>query len=161
MKRQSTTAKITLSVSRRIMAECQDGSGVIVRHRGVEFGVVSVIRTASGYVANTLEGVKLVLSGCTIRKTTNAPEKGHPLSAPATMFTGIRRTSIILIQNGFTFDEYDRDVKTEQVWQDRIDSAAHRIGHRFGFANNPKAVRRVSSWILGRLEREIGFMKSK
>jgi len=70
MKRQSTTSRITRKIAHGIMDACKRGGGVIVRHRGVEYGVVRVIRTASGYVAKTWEGVTLALSGCTVRKTT-------------------------------------------------------------------------------------------
>ena len=87
MKRQSTTAKITRTDARRIMAECKDPtSGVIVRYRGTEYGVIRVVKTGRSYVAHTYEGVTIALSGCTMRKTTRphlpADTQGEPVATP-------------------------------------------------------------------------------
>ena len=65
-KRQSTTSKVTLATLARIAQDCTNGTGVIVRHRGREYGVVGV----EGQYLCTLEGATLFYRDCTILRTT-------------------------------------------------------------------------------------------
>ncbi len=73
MKRQSTTAKLTLSTIRCIAQDVRNGNGVIVRYKGQEVGIVDVLQrgnTASLWLAVLFSGGVVRLSECTIRKAT-------------------------------------------------------------------------------------------
>lgn len=73
MKRQSTTVKITAEIVSLLSDYITPTKGVIVRHRGTEYGVVGIWRKFGGVnLLATREGVALNPSECTILKTTLA-----------------------------------------------------------------------------------------
>lgn len=69
-KRQSTTKKITRSDMLQMIKVITPTAGVIVRHKGVEYGVTGVRNLGIQSELETLEGVLLDLRQCTIRKGT-------------------------------------------------------------------------------------------
>lgn len=72
MKRQSTTAKITLATIELLKSATDAGEGVIIRYRGVEMGLEQV----DGKMGFARYGdgplLAVLLTHCTIRKTTVA-----------------------------------------------------------------------------------------
>lgn len=70
MKRHSTTVKITREITSLIADYCYRTTGVIVRHRGKEYGVIGMF-SCTGLFA-THERRLLNPSECTVLKTTLA-----------------------------------------------------------------------------------------
>ena len=66
MTRYSTTAKITLASRLSILLHTRKGDGVIVRLRGVEYGIIAVV--PHSWIAIDVEGREIDLRQCTIRK---------------------------------------------------------------------------------------------
>ena len=72
-KRQSTTAKITLSHVESIEKDIQNGNGVLVRHRRQTLGVIGVERIGGKVFFRVHETSALIpRTGCTIPKSTIA-----------------------------------------------------------------------------------------
>jgi len=70
-KRQSTTAKITLSHVESIEKDIQNGNGVLVRHRRQTLGVIGVERIGGKVFFKVHETSALIpRDGCTIPKAT-------------------------------------------------------------------------------------------
>jgi len=78
-----------------------------------------------------------------------------------TVFDRLRKVSIIFIHFGFTFDDFDSSRENQDAWLEQMDKAAEVICLHSGLGNAKNVRNRVSNWLLERLEREIGFMKSK
>ncbi len=73
MKRQSTTARITIATATLIESDCCNGNGVIIRHRGKELGCESVFRVGRKVFFKVRETSALIpREQCTILKTTIA-----------------------------------------------------------------------------------------
>lgn len=70
-KRQSTTAKITLSHVKNIESDISNGNGVLIRYRRTTLGVVGVERIGKGVFFRVRETSTLIPRiGCTISKAT-------------------------------------------------------------------------------------------
>lgn len=69
-KRQSTTAKLTLTTLACIDQDCRNGNGVIVRCKGVEYGVLQVFSMFGKTRLYCYGGAVLDAAQCTIPKTT-------------------------------------------------------------------------------------------
>ncbi len=113
IKRQSTTAKVTIAQSRSIARDCDNGDGVIVRYRKQELGVVGV-ETIGGKVFFRVRETSALLprEACTIRKST-IPHLGRGVKLVLNVGTTTTRSDRI---TEFPLDHVQRVIDANVNW---------------------------------------------
>ncbi len=115
MKRQSTTAKVTIATATLIERDCEAGISVIIRYRGKELGCVGVVRAGKRTLFKVRETSALIpRENCTIRKDT-LPHLGRGTSLVVNVgcnTTRIKGTKTLPV------DHVDRIVGSSEVWSE-------------------------------------------